>query len=352
MIDTPGQLSDLIQALKQAGSIAVDTEADSLHAYPEKVCLIQISLPDSHDLVDPLSSVPLEPFFEELKRHTLIIHGADYDLRLLHRTYQFKPAVIFETMLAARLLGFQSFGLSTLVEQLLGVHLEKGSQKANWARRPLTSKMEEYARNDTRYLHKLQEILTDRLVEKGRWEWHQSMCERLIEECARPALADPNLVWRLKGSDRLDPASLAVLRELWHWRQKEAVAANLPPFFVLAHEALVELATAAAHSKDLHLPTRLSPRRRNSLMEAIDRGLKTPPSERPPLLASARVRPSEAEQQRAKQFQQRRDQNAMKLGIDPTVIAPRATLLRLAQDWEQHQKDLMHWQRELLLKAR
>ena len=119
---------------------------------PEKVCLIQISTADGDRLIDPLAKINLDPLLDALNAHELIMHGADYDLRLLRKHHEFTPSAIFDTMLAARLLGERQFGLSSLVEKFLGVKLDKGSQKADWARRPLTEKMEAYARNDTHYL--------------------------------------------------------------------------------------------------------------------------------------------------------------------------------------------------------
>ena len=142
VIDSDERLAAFLPTLRAATWVAVDTEADSLHAYPEKVCLIQVSTVAGDFLIDPLARVNLDPFLEALSGHELIMHGADYDLRLLRKHHEFVPAAIFNTMLAARLLGFRQFSLSHLVEKGLGVKLEKGAQKANWAMRPLTERME------------------------------------------------------------------------------------------------------------------------------------------------------------------------------------------------------------------
>ena len=138
MIDTEQGLAAFLPTIRAAEWIAVDTEADSLHAYPEKVCLIQISTADGDRLIDPLAGFKLDSLLDALDAHELIMHGADYDLRLLRKHHEFVPCAIFDTMLAARLLGQRQFGLQSLVETYLGVKLEKGSQKANWARRPIT----------------------------------------------------------------------------------------------------------------------------------------------------------------------------------------------------------------------
>ncbi|MGH7988991.1 MAG: ribonuclease D, partial [Limisphaerales bacterium] len=173
MIDTDAKLAALLPALKSAAWLAVDTEADSLHAYPEKVCLVQISIAGGNELVDPLAQMNLDPLFGVFNAHELIFHAADYDLRLLEKHHKFIPSAIFDTMLAARLLGERQFGLSALVEKFLGVKLDKGSQKADWARRPLTEKMEIYARNDTYYLKPLADKLKSELAAKNRLAWHQ-----------------------------------------------------------------------------------------------------------------------------------------------------------------------------------
>jgi len=166
VIDTDERLVAFLPTIRAAAWIAVDTEADSLHAYPEKICLIQISTVAGDELVDPLACLQLDPLLDALNAHQLIMHGADYDLRLLRKHHEFVPSTIFDTMLAARLLGERQFGLSSLVEKFLGVKLEKGSQKANWARRPLTERMEIYARNDTHHLKPLVDKLRVELETK------------------------------------------------------------------------------------------------------------------------------------------------------------------------------------------
>ena len=168
----------------------MDTEADSLHAYPEKLCLLQFSIEDQDQIIDPLAPIELAPLWKCLKGRELLFHGADYDLRLLKRTFNFIPEKIFDTMIAARLLGVEKFGLGNLVEDFLGITLEKGSQKANWARRPLTPTMEDYARNDTRHLKPLVDTLQQQLAEKGRTSWQEESCARLVSECSQPKEPD------------------------------------------------------------------------------------------------------------------------------------------------------------------
>lgn len=348
VIDTDEKLADFLPRVRNAAWIAVDTEADSLHAYPEKLCLLQISIPGADELLDPLSSMDMRPLLETVHERELVFHGADYDLRLLRKSWGFVPVAIVDTMLASRLLGCREFGLTNLVSKYLGVPLEKGPQKANWARRPLTQRMESYARNDTHYLKPLADLLQSELKQKGRLAWHRESCARLVADCAQSRPADPDLAWRIKGSHHLPPPALAVLREIWQWREQEAIESNKPPFFILAPEVMVRLAMVAAQGEDVHnvFPRHLWPRRRERLLKAIGAGLKS--DSHPRLLRHKSTRQTEAEKRRMHELEKRRNSRAAELGIDPTLIASRAMLVLLAKDWTAHQSGLMEWQRKLL----
>jgi ribonuclease D len=343
-------LAGVLPKLQAAEAVALDTEADSLHAYPEKLCLLQISVGGEDLLIDPLAPLDLAPLWAELKRHPLILHGADYDLRLLRKNHGFVPERIFDTMLASRLLGDREFGLVNLLQKYLGVTLEKGSQKADWAKRPLTPRMEAYARNDTHYLAKLAALLQRQLSEKGRLRWAEESCQRLIAECAIPSEPQPDLVWRVKGSHKLSRPALAVLRELWLWRESEAIGGNKPPFFVLSHEVLVEIAAAAVEQRSFAdlLPRHFSGRRHEGLGRAILAGLARSPRELPDFLHNKSHRQTEAERRRFTELEKRRNVRAAELKVDPTLIASRAMLLALASHWEQAGAELMPWQKEIL----
>ena len=350
MIDTETKLEAFLPKLRAATWVAVDTEADSLHAYPEKVCLIQISTTAGDALIDPLAGLNLDPVLDALSGHELIMHGADYDLRLLRKHHEFVPNAIFDTMLAARLLGERQFGYSHLVEKYLGVKLEKGPQKANWALRPLTERMEKYARNDTHYLRPLEDKLRSALESKDRLAWHQEACACLISESTQNRAPDTDSIWRVKGSHHLGRQALAVLRELWRWREAEAVSANRPPFFIMSHQALVDIAAAAATRRpiDPFLPRHVSDRRREGIAKAIAEGLRLAPDNYPQLPERINRRPTDAERKRHIELERRRDARAHELGIDPTLIASRATLNDLARNWDKHAGELMEWQRDLL----
>jgi ribonuclease D len=345
-------LEGVIAAARESSWLAVDTEADSLHAYPEKLCLMQFSMESGDFLVDTLAALDLTTLLDALRLRELIFHGADYDLRMLRKTYNFVPSSIFDTMTAARLLGYKQFGLGNLVSHHLGVVLEKGPQKMNWARRPLPARMEEYARKDTRYLKPLADILRNELKEKGRLSWQKETCEALILDCAD--IPSPNRdQWRMKGSDRLDPRGLAVLRELWKWREKEAIASNKPPFFVLNHDSLLRLAHEAEGIKCVEkiLPPRMSYRRKEGILHAITHAKGLPDEDLPQKRINVLYQPTVAEQRRFGALRQLRDKRAAELAIDPTLIASRSSLVLLSQDWDKYNGDLMPWQRELLTGA-
>lgn len=347
VIDTEEKLAGLLPALRAVPWLALDTEADSLHAYPEKLCLLQISSEGVEALVDPLAGVHLAPLLKILGDHELIMHGSDYDLRLLRKTFDFKPKAIFDTMLAARLIGCREFGLGNLVHKFLGVTLEKGPQKADWARRPLTPRMEEYARNDTRFLKTLSDILREQLREKGRLPWHEESCRRLIEDCSVVRVPDPDQIWRIKGSYHLGPDALGVLREIWHWREKEAVDANRPPYFILQPEIMINMSIAAVEGRSLEhfVPKRFSPRRHSTLIRAAQRGLHA--TDKPQIIRTTHYRQTAEEKRRYHELEKKRNKHAHDLGLDPTIIASRADLVQIARDGGGHHA-LMKWQYELL----
>ena len=354
LVTTAEALAGTVGLMALFDRVAIDTEADSLHSYFEKLCLIQISTARHDQLVDPLAEIDLTPLWPALKKHQLILHGADYDLRLLRKTNGFVPSHIFDTMLASRLLGEREFGLFNLVQKHLGITLEKGSQKADWSKRPLTLRMETYARHDTHHLKPVADILREQLAQKQRLAWLEQCCDRLIAECSVPSKPDPDLVWRVKGCHKLPPHALAVLREIWHWREKEALACNRPPFFVLSHEALVAISAAATDQGAIGplLPRHFSPRRKDGLLEAIEQGLAVEPGEDPLPLRSISRRHTDAERRRFMVLEQGRNRCADELQLDPTLIASRATLIALAEDWDRHSGELMQWQREILTQCR
>jgi ribonuclease D len=223
VINTETSLAAFLPTVRSAAWVAVDTEADSLHAYPEKLCLLQISTAAGDELVDPLAGMNIDPLLDALAGHELIFHAADYDLRLLRKHHEFVPGAIFDTMLAARLLGMKKFSLGDLVETGLGVKLEKGSQKADWARRPLTPKMEDYARNDTRYLKPLADRQRPARVASGKLRPAHCRFLAAPRRRSRRRLAREGQPFSEPRGARRFARTLAVARDRGHRRQQAAV---------------------------------------------------------------------------------------------------------------------------------
>src|SRR3982750_3490934 len=242
MIQTDAQLSEFLPKLEPVDRVAVDTEADSLHCYFEKLCLVQLSFADQDFLVDPLAGFDLTPLSTALTGKEIVVQGADFDLRLLRRAMNFTAAKVFDTVVAARLLGLREFSLAALVERYFGVKLTKGSQKANWAQRPLPPQMAEYAVNDTHYLLPLAEKMEAELREKNRYEWFEQSCERVLAQAGVERVRDEEEAWRITGSGTLSGRASPLLRALWHWGDRKAQAADRPPFHILQNHLLLQAA--------------------------------------------------------------------------------------------------------------
>ena len=279
-VQVASDLDRLLKRLHEAPRVALDTEADSLHHYFEKVCLIQLTLRGEHFILDPLAGLDLAPFFALLADKPLVLHGADYDLRMLKADFGFRPgAGVFDTMIAAQYLGFRQFGLAALVERFFDVTLSKKGQKADWSRRPLPEDWLDYAVHDTLYLETIEDRLTAELSRLGRLTWHREACEALVEATGkdRPE-PDEEAVWRIKGARDLDRRGLAFLRELWRWRDEVARDADLPPFKVMSPRPLLDLAARAAVRPKTSLDRlgiRLPRHIRGARYEGLKRALKT-----------------------------------------------------------------------------
>jgi ribonuclease D len=348
MIQTDAELSELLPKLEAVDRVAVDTEADSLHCYFEKLCLIQISVPDHDYLVDPLAKIDLAPLADVLRRKEIVLQGADFDLRLLRRSFGFVATRVFDTVIAARLLGIRSFSLAALIEKFFGVSLAKGSQKANWARRPLPQHMAEYAINDTHYLLPLAEKLEAGLRERGRLDWFRQSCERALEQAAIERSRDgDDEPWRISGSGKLGGRACAILRELWLWRDQEAQAADRPAFHILQNHLLIRAAEefAAGEVPDYR---HFSPRRRQGFREAAERGLALSETEWPARPKRRGTRPTREMERAAEELRRRRDAVANEHGLEPSLIAPRGAIDAVVADESRREALLVPWQRDLL----
>ena len=351
LIATSAQLAELLEKIEPVDRVAIDTEADSLHCYREKLCLLQVSLPvrdRTRDyIVDPLADLDLAPLCAVLAQKEIVLHGADYDLRLLRRSLNFAACKIFDTVIAARLLGIGEFSLAALVERFFGVKLAKGSQKANWARRPLPERMVEYAMNDTHYLLPLADRLESQLREQDRLAWLGQSCERAIEQAAAERVRDVDEAWRIRGSGALRGRAAAVLRALWQWREKEAEAVDRPPFHILQNDELLRAAESFA-SGSVPDYRYFLPRRRRAFRDAAQSALQLPEDEWPVSRRRFGTRPSAEVVRRTEELRHRRDRVARELELEPTFVAPRATLEAIAADQTRASVLLVPWQQHLL----
>jgi ribonuclease D len=347
VIATSSQLRELLPELESVDRVAIDTEADSLHCYREKLCLLQISISQRDVIVDPLADVDVAPLREALANKEIVLHGADYDLRLLRRNLNFVPQKIFDTVIAARLMGIREFSLAALVQRYFQIELAKGSQKANWAQRPLPSRMAEYAVNDTRYLLPMAERLETELNSRNRMEWFRQSCQRALELAAIDRERDLDEAWRISGAGALRGRASAVLRELWNWREREAEAADRPPFHILQNRELLSAAErfAVGESPDYK---HFSDRRRRAFRQAAERGMQLPEKDWPVRPRRSGTRPSADVVRRIEELRRHRDRATKDLDLEPSFIAPRATLEAIAADQTRADALLVPWQRELL----
>src|SRR5438876_387684 len=372
LIATDTDLSELLKRIEAADRVGIDIEADSLHSYREKLCLLQISVPTvagivdagsglgttshsrahqsrlQHDvIVDPLAGLDLEPLRRALESREIVLHGSDYDLRMLRRGLNFVAHKIFDTLIAARLLGIREFSLAALVKRYFGLELPKGSQKADWAKRPLPARMAEYAINDTRYLLSLAEKLEAELDRHQRRDWLRQSCQRAIEQVAVARVRKQDEFWRIRGSGSLKPQAAAVLRALWQWREKEAEMVDRPPFHILQNEKLLDAAVGFA-SGSVPDYIHFSSRRRQAFREAARIALAAPESDWPVLPRRFGTLPSVETVRRTEELLLRRDKSAEEIGLEPSFIAPRHTLEAIATDLSRAASLLVPWQRELL----
>lgn len=353
MIADESAFREYLSRLAGQTRVALDTEADSLHCYFEKLCLIQSGWgqePQSGwaedlELIDPLAGLPLGDFFETLKGKTILFHDADYDLRLLRRSGEFPDDDIFDTMIAARLTGEPQLGLAALVEKYFGITLSKASRKANWAQRPLSDQMVEYALNDVRFMPQLADILQARLEELHRTEWYRQSRDRMVKGTREVRQRDEENLWRITGYALLPPRGWAVLRSLWYWRDSEARLWDRPAFHVLSNDNLLLLAGEAAKGGKFSRP-RLPQPRAGRMEEALEEALALPESEWPQMIRGVRVRASKEQIDRFNKLRDYRDKVARDLQLDPSILAPKAALEAAAAD--PMAPVMLPWQRSLL----
>jgi ribonuclease D len=351
-------LRELVKRLAREPILAVDLEADSLHHYQEKVCLIQISTPAESVIIDPLALDDLSPLAPVMADKAIrkVFHGADYDIRSLHRDFGIEVHNLFDTMIACQLLGEKEVGLAAVLFKRFGVELDKRYQKADWSRRPLSGEMIEYAVRDTSLLIELHGQLRDELQAKERLAWVEEESELLTGVRANPREAGP-LFLRFKGAARMDQRTLAVLEELLRFRDGVARSLDLPPFKVLGTDTVRLLAEKMPRrAADLEGITGLSPklckRYGHDILEATARGNALPNDQLPSFPSPQRFLKDRQKGELLKRLKLWREARAGELGIEAGILVNNSVLEAVADavfqgmGCEASSISLKHWQNE------
>ena len=333
-IRTPEALAGLGRSLAGCRAFALDTESDSLYHHFEKVCLVQLATDAGEAfLVDPLAVRDLGPLAAPLADPGIVkvLHGADYDVTTLKRDFGFAFASLFDTMIAARLLGRAELGLAAVARDELGVVLSKENQKDDWSRRPLTPQQEAYAEADVAHLVAIRDSLERRLVEAGRLHWLREECEAVAALEPSPRKSDADAYLSIKGARRLPPRGLAALRELHAWRESQARATDTPAFRILGNEAMLRL--AEQRPADLRSVSGLPPRLYRDgggVQEALQRARELPDEALPvPTRAPRPVVPDDV-LRRVERLKAWRVRKAAELKLDVSVVLPQRLIDRVA----------------------
>ncbi len=352
-IDTPALLDEWVASMRTAidsgvtARCCIDTEADSLHHYQEKLCLIQISFDGRHALVDPLALADMSPLIGALDQCEIWIHGSDYDLTMLRRTYNWAPKEVRDTQIAARLVGYRQFGLAALLESVFGASHSKASQKADWSRRPLPPTMLRYAVDDVRLLLQLADHLMAKLKDAGRIDWFLQGCRALQDDVAGRTSAGKEDPWRVQGSGRLHPKGLALLKAFWEWREQAAGGRDIPCFRVMSNKQMLDYAVNYEAQQNIMPPNGWRPRWKKDFDHILDELATSDPATWPQRIRKNNGRMSEEDRQAVERLCQFRDTQAAALGIEGSLLGSRSTLEQVVIDPD-GTRHLLPWQREVL----
>ncbi|MBN1956352.1 MAG: HRDC domain-containing protein [Anaerolineae bacterium] len=334
IVTTPKGLAALLPDLFAQPAVAVDTESNSLYAYNERICLIQFSTPDFDAIVDPLARLDVTPLGELFADPAVqkVFHAAEQDVAGLRRDIGCQFANLFDTMWAARILGWSRVGLADVLQETFGIHTDKRYQRYNWGKRPLDAQALAYARRDTRYLLPLREMQVEALARMGRDEEAAEVFAQLAQTAPAGPTFGPDAFWRMKGIHDVEGRELAVLWELYMWRDQEAARRNRPPFKVVSNRVLLALASLRPRKTGQMEGIRgLTPylirRYGRPLLEAVARGetgpIPTPPPQPP--------RPDRAVLARYQALRDWRRGVAARRQVDTDVVLSNATLWALAE---------------------
>jgi ribonuclease D len=325
-VDQDTALADTLQTLEHEEQVAVDTESNSLYAYQEQVCLIQITAGGEDYVLDGLADIDLPALGAVFADESIekIFHAAEYDILCLKRDFGYTFNNLFDTMQAARILGIEKLGLSNLLEDLFGVDQGKSFQKANWGKRPLTDEMLYYARMDTHYLLRLRDHLYRKLEEKNLLELAHEDFQRLCN--VEPNHKDSQCFATVSGYQHLESQQLSVLEALCQYRDKLARKFDRPLFKVIGNSALMAVAqTCPRNLAELKAIKEISPklveRYADGLLEAVASGMKAPP-----IQLKTHKRPSSSYLNRLDAMKEWRKQAGVKMGVQSDIILPRDIL--------------------------
>jgi ribonuclease D len=348
-VRTSAGVAELAGALAGCRALALDTESDSLHHHREKVCLVQLASDRGHAvLIDPLAGADLSPLGPLLADPAVakVLHGADYDVTTLKRDFGFTFGGLFDTMIAARVLGLPNIGLQAVAGAELGVALSKDSQKDDWSRRPLTPTQERYAIADVEHLLALHARLVAKLEEAGRLSWAREESDAVAELNAARRERDPEAWQRVKGARKLPRRQQAVLRAAYNWREEIARETDIPSFKIQGTETLLAIAERApATLADLQairgaVPPRFASRV-PALLAAIQDALAAAPEAWPRLPHVPRPIVSEATRKRIEALKKWRAAEAARLGVDVSVVLPQRLLEQVAEAPPRRPEDLL-----------
>jgi ribonuclease D len=332
LVETSEALVQLGDELCRQRRVAVDTESNSLHAYRERVCLIQFSTEALDYVLDPLaldSLNPLRSMFAD-ERIEKIFHASEYDVICLRRDYGFSFTNLFDTMQAARILGRKRAGLDGLLDEKLGVKINKWYQKADWGVRPISRELLRYAVLDTHYLIPLRDLLEVELKEKELWELAQEDFRMACSANGQKPKAESPAWARMSAHRDLTARDLTVLKELFSCREEIAARLDRPSFKVLDDEQLVEIAKAEPATleelKSAGLTTRQLEYWGNRIIDAVARGLESPLLQKTPPRA-----PTGAYLKRLERLKAWRRKVAAGMDVESDVVLPRSLLLTLAE---------------------
>jgi ribonuclease D len=328
----------LVKAIRGASLLAVDTEAASFHRFRDRVYLLQVSTRERTAVIDPLAVEDLSPIGAMLAdpKIEIVFHDADFDLRLLDRDLHFKVVNVFDTRIGAQFVNEPAVGLAALLSKHLGVKLDKKFQRADWSARPLSPEMITYAAMDTRYLPQLRDILRAHLSEIERLDWMQEEFQLLerIRWATRGNGKDAYL--KLKGARALKGRPLAVLRELYRWRDRTARRVDRAPFRILNNEPLLALAKSPPANLEAlgslrGIGRETVSRNGRDILKAIDRGLTLPEEQIPRIERPTRPPRDVALDARIDRLKSVRNRLARKLELPPGVVCPNGTLEAIAR---------------------